>query len=324
MQIEANTLTGMYICSVIKLWYSLRKYPILNLHGIAFLKLRIKYLMLAVIYPNLNSKKSKVELISSQGQVWSNFNLWLQFQTRFINSKRWAASPIIRGVTLVNLEGIKPEQMEGISAESKQLISIAASKYDDTFKGISAQSFVNWITRNYLLANAFKDYGLVPFQDESAIVEIGPGLGPVLTLASLSKPSSVHSFDTFEMQEIFSAIQSSFPDDFKKLDKVAINTEENRGAFILAEGKLSTVIAFWSFTELTLNERNRYLKLFKESNKVLIATNEFFEGINNFDYLEQLALQVDKKISYKKLTEILGTSIPRYQHNHRMYLLETK
>jgi hypothetical protein len=320
---KKKTLTALYTLSMLRMWYLLRKYPILNLHGIDFLKLRLKYLILAVIFPRSKSKKSEVEVISSEGRVWFNFNLWLNFQTKYVDSKWWAVSPIIRRVTLVNLEEIKSEQVELISTESKQLISLAASRYANTFRGISSPSYVNWITRNFLLVNAFKDHGVVPFFDERGLVEIGPGLGPVLTMACLSKPVSVYSFDTFQMQEIFSAVQDNFRDDFKKLRKIAINTEENTGTFS-SRKKSTTLIAFWSFTELTLSERKRYFEVFGESSNALIATNEYFEGINNFEYLEQLALLFDKKISFKKLTEVLGMNIPRYQHNHRIYLLESK
>jgi hypothetical protein len=312
----------VYSPAMLKTWHSLRKYPILNLKGVAFFKLRLKYLLLATMHPNRGSRKSKNDLIRSQGQVWSNFNLWLQFQATFVNQKKWAASPIIRGVTLVNLEEISTQKLEQISAESKQLISAAAYRFINTFNGINLQSYVNWITRNYLLANAFKEFGVTPFKDDRALIEIGPGLGPVLTLAILSKPVSVYSFDTFEMQEIFSAVQNEFQDDFKKLNKIAVNTEENREAFTLVREK-STVIAFWSFTELTSNERKRYLEIINESDYTLIATNEFFEGINNFEYLEQLAKLLGKRITYKKLTEVLGLGIPRYQHNHRIYLMES-
>lgn len=96
------------------------------------------------------------------------------------------------------MEDISRELIESVSVESKLLISMAASKYKETFKGISNESYINWMTRNFLLANSFKDLAVIPFLDECALIEIGPGLGPVLTLASLSKPVSVYSFDTFK------------------------------------------------------------------------------------------------------------------------------
>lgn len=210
-----------------------------------------------------------------------------------------------------------------ISADCKVLIKDAAQKYKVAFSGIDEFSFRNWITRNYLLANTFDDRGFRPFSDNYALIEIGPGLGAVLTLANLSEPRAVYSYDTFQMQEIFSAVQNKSEEDFLKLQKIPINSPESAEILTLVE-KETNLIAFWSFTELKENERARYLDLIRNAKHVLIATNEYFEGINNFDYLEQMARKLNKDIHFKSLSEIFGDNLPSYQKNHRVYLIRKK
>ena len=285
--------------------------------------MRMKYLFLAVLYPNKRAKKLKIELKRSEGEVWSNFNRWLEFQTQYINPKKWAVTPLIRGVTLVNTEKTNIHSSTLIPVESKALIEAATKKYEKTFTGISKSTFQNWVTRNYLLANSFRDQQFMPFSDDKALIEIGPGLGAVLTLANLSKPRIVYSYDTFQMQEVFSAVQDKSPSDFKKLLKIAINAGQSFDEFKVIE-KEYNLIAFWSFTELKENERHRYVDLINNAKNVLIATNEQFEGINNFDYLEELARNLNKNIQFKYLSEVYGSNVPGYQLKHRIYLIKSK
>ena len=262
-------------------------------------------------------------MTNSRGEIWINFSIWLRFQLKFVNFQYWASSPVIRGITLVDSQETYEADKSQIPHEHQLLIEKCARRYANTFKIIKEVEFDNWLNRNYILSNSFSDFNVSPIDDDKPIVEIGPGLGAILALGAISKPKVMYSFDTFEMQTVFSAILKQFAKDFERLNMVAINDPRNKRPFKI-DVRASNVLAFWSFTEIKEEERNAYFDLFREASNIIIGSNEYFEGINNFDFIEKMAIELDKKVSWKTLDKVFATSLPSYQRHHRIYLLQAK
>lgn len=300
-------------------WLSLSKYPIV-VPGMSLKRLRLQFLWLALRYPNNNLSITSIQSIESDGEVWNNFNKWLRFQTRYVHKKKWANSPVIRAVTLVHTSKFDEQDLSKISPEIFSQIDDAISKYLNVFNGMDERNLKNWFIRNYLLTEAFSNLGYSPIIDSGSLLEIGPGLGGVLSLSMLQNHRNLYSFDTIEMQEIYRALDEKFLFEQSRLKLVPVNT--TTGKFHLAnESAIENIVAFWSFTELKESDRDRYTELFSKAENILIASNEHFEGINNFDYLEDLATQLQMSVSVKNLGEVFSTSLPGYQYNHRVYLL---
>lgn len=81
------------------------------------------------------------------------------------------------------------------------------------------------------------------------------------------------------------------------------------------------VIAFWSFSELSFGKREGYLELIGRSKLAIVASNTNFEGIDNFDYIHDLAVRLNKKVESKGMGEIFGNSIPSYLSKHNVFAL---
>ena len=243
----------------------------------------------------------------------------VEFLVRYIHQKKWAGSPIIRAVTLVNLSNFHQSDLVRIPSEMFTIIDDSVNRYLDVFEGIEAQEFRNWFTRNYLLCDAFSDYGTNPIKDSGTFLEIGPGLGGALSLAVLANPQKIYSYDTAQMQDIFSALKDPFSPESTRVTMIPVNISDT---FDLLDNEetIENIIAFWSYTELKHEDRLKYLNLLKKANRIHVACNENFEGINNFDYLEKLAAELNMKVTYKGLTEIFNTILPGYQQKHRVYL----
>ncbi len=275
---------------------------------------------MAIRYPQRKSERRLAKSAPSNSLVWNNLNAWLRFQVEYISERQWAGTPIIKAVTLVNVYEFDVQDLLKLSMATKLNIERTISRYQRSFDGLKEDHLRNWLIRNYLLCNAFSDQAVNPIDDDGVLVEIGPGLGGVLSLAQKSNIRTIYNLDTIEMQAVFSAIEE--PDDFKSNQIVKIPVNSGFQFTNIDEDEINYVIAFWSFTELRADDRIPYIDLFKKANKVLIACNEYFEGINNFEYLESLSEQLQMKVSIKSLSKVFATNIPSYQKNHRLYLLE--
>ncbi len=309
----------MYNIGMLKDWLELRKYPII-VPGKSIILLRINYLWLAIRYPRKDHKSKSSTLVDSQGIVWNNFNRWLRFQVRYIHQKKWARSPIIRAVTLVNLSNFEQSDLAKIPSEMLAIIEDAVNRYLDVFEGVEALEFRNWFIRNYLLCDAFSGWGTNPIKDSGTYLEIGPGLGGALSLAVLGNPQRIYSYDTAQMQDIFSVLKEPFSPESTRVTLIPVNITATFD-LLRNEEIIENVIAFWSYTELKHEDREKYFELLKKAKRIHIACNENFEGISNFDYLEKLAGELNMNIRYKGLNEIFNTVLPGYQQKHRVYLL---
>jgi hypothetical protein len=303
-----------------KEWSSLRKFPILNKTGMRFKFLQFSFLWLAIRRPVSKAYPNFEFLNTAKGAIWINFNFWLRFQLKFIHSRYWAASPLIRAVALVNLDETYKSDQFRISADKEKEIERLAEKYCATFSIITRSQFRNWIIRNYLLATAFSEFDVNPTSDSEYLVEIGPGLGAMISLTLESNCKEVYSIDTYEMQSTFSALVDTFPTEFSRLKQIAANDPRNVRPFHIPNTGI-TVLAFWSFTELTEKERLDYIDVFNSAKTIIIGSNEEFEGINNYKYIEGLAISLGMSLYWKGMSEIFTTEIPEYQKNHRVYLL---
>jgi hypothetical protein len=65
----------------------------------------------------------------------------------------------------------------------------------------------------------------------------------------------------------------------------------------------------------------KFTILLKNARTILIATNKYFEDVNNFSHIEGLAKSLQKNILYQEVGQIIGGSCPNYMKDHRLYYL---
>jgi hypothetical protein len=298
-------------------WAKLAKVGFPNRTRGGFLRVWVKYLILAIVnYPKKGEFGLKTSVLKSN--MWNSLNMWLQFQIRFISPRDWAASPAILAVAggyseKNDLSGLMFSEID--KATAKKL----AQKYLEGFRGFQHKDYESWILKVLALLRAAENMTEVSLVNSTnCIAEIGPGMACMAGIAQASSTPSFYSYDTLEMQIIQRYVTKFFDISETEYIYFPINSEK-----LTLKADLPTshyvLFAFWSFTEVNISERAYYYALIRNSYVTIIACNNSFEGVNNFEFLENLAVKLGKEIQYTDLLTILGPAIPRYQQMHRLY-----
>jgi len=284
------------------------------------LKFWLTYLVLAL--RNLPMKKRIVFPAQNVGSsMWASLNSWLQFQIRWVSANDWLRSPL-----MVQVAGGYSEEnnLKGIvlDVSDKKCANELASKYAKSFNGYQSTNYENWLLKViYLIRSAELIAGKKLITKELTILEIGPGVGPLIGLALQNGVQEFVSYDTVEMQFIQRYTIKSLEIDNSKVQYVAINEYRENRQFL--PPKLPYVLfGFWSFSEIQKEERKDYLALIKNAAVTIIACNKNIEGLDNFNYLESLARSMNKTCKFLEFKEIFGLGLQKYQEGHRLYCLQ--
>jgi hypothetical protein len=293
-------------------------YP--NRKGLKLCRVVVKYCVLGILQ---GTRRNQLEVpnLEIKSNVWRQYSAWLVFQLLYIGKKDWARTPLIRDVTLVQVNPLSAEYIDKIGTQALSEITSIANGFSQCFRGIETKDFFNWLCRNQLLLRSFEHRGVSPLSDGLVAAEIGPGLGPVTSLLAKS-PREIFSYDTFEMQEVQKYVESMVIKSSEKIQYHITNLEKDDTVKI-PEKTNYFVIAFYSFTEINVLEREKYVELIGNSTYSIIASNQNFEGVNNFDYLENLGKTINKEVSFLELQEVFGSGIPNYVKKHRIYLFQS-
>jgi hypothetical protein len=264
-------------------------------------------------------KKAKTETHEVGSRSWNCFRYFLKFTTDYIPPKNWARTPLIRDVTLVHIHEL-PSNVEysDVQVEFAKEISYLAQRYSRAFAGYTEKEFQNWLTRYVVLLQTFKDQGVNPILTKSTLLEIGSGLGAALTLCAEKPGRKVVALDLVEMKPIQMYVSKEvmrYPLQFE------FRTSHEFHNNVRTIEIPYFVVAFWSLTEIALDERSQYESLISKAEFSLIASNEEFDSVQNFAYLDDLSRKLKKVITYKTVGEIYGSDLPNYAQKHRVYLL---
>ena len=307
-------------------WLKLGLVSFPNKTGKRFLRVWAKCLILGLynyLSTNNRQRAKEVDLRTSplKSNVWNSFNKWLHFQIRYINQRDWARSPVVLAVAggyseNLNLGSLTFSEFD--KATAKEL----ARKYLLGFNGFQQENYESWILKVItFIRSAEKMTGLSLLNPSNSVAEIGPGMASMAGIAHAHSSPRFISYDTVEMQTIQryvtrclgipNEICNFFP---INLGRVNLKADTPTSPYVL--------FGFWSFTEVDISERVYYHDLIKNSQVTVIACNNSFEGVNNFQYLENLAAALEKEIQYQDFLDIFGTEIPSYQQRHRLYTLK--
>lgn len=253
--------------------------------------------------------------------MWVALNAWLQFQLRFIPARDWIRCPV---VVQVGGDYSKENNFKSIlfSPSDKECVNKLALKYAKSFRGYQSKDYENWLLKYiYMLRSAELIAGKKLITDELTVLEIGPGVGPLMALALQKGVHEFVSYDTVEFQFIQRFAINSLEIDSSKVRYVSINDHREKSQFLPPKSPY-VIFGFWSFTEIQEKGREDYLALIEQAAVTIIASNKTIEGLDNFSYLESLARNTNKTCQFLEFKEILGLGLPRYQESHRLYCLK--
>jgi len=291
-----------------------------NKTGKTFLRFWAKTYILAILdYP----RKRKTEFLTQplNSNVWSSYNKWLHFQIRFINPKDWARSPVILAVAGGYSEKNKLDSLVISESDEETAIELAR-KYHESFRGFQENDYKNWVRRILVCVRiAEKIIGMSLTNSDKSIAEIGPGMGSMAGIAMAYSSPNFYSYDTLEMQTIQCYVTKSLGISESRCTYFPINSKIVHSHADIPDSPY-VLFAFWSFTEVNISERTYYYELIQNSSATVIACNNLFEGVNNFEFLESLAIKLGKEIQITDFLTIFGNSIPKFQQRHRLYTLK--
>ena len=282
---------------------------------------RALLITLALALRNIfSSEKRKFQENKFKSEIWNSINLWLQFQIKYIHQKDYARCPVILAVAGGYASPIDLSNVSTNTQDSKNADRIARY-YVKGFRGYEHQDYKNWILKVTTFIRKAEDLcGESILSESMGVAEIGPGMGVILGIAKLNNATFYNSYDTQEMQHIQRYVNDCMriPQTFCRF--YPVNSKNNYYKVVIPNVKFS-LFAFWSFTEVNIDERVHYFDLIKEAKITIITCNKNFEGTDNFLYLEKIAQILGKKVMYVEFVEIFGSKIPRHQQSHRLYVL---
>jgi hypothetical protein len=298
-------------------WVKLGKVSFPNKTGKSFFRVWAKHLLLAILnFPH--NRKMEFPVLPLKSEVWNSFNKWLHFQINFIRPNDWARSPVILAVAggyseRIKLDAITFSNFDRVTAKR------IAEKYSAAFRGYKEDDFRDWILKVLACVRAAEKLTQMSLINSSiGVAEIGPGLGSMAGIAIEYSSQNFYSYDTVEMQTIQRYVFESLAISENRCTFFPINSEIDNNHVDVPDSRY-VLFAFWSFTEVNLSERAFYSDLIKNSEATIIACNDFFEGVNNFEYLDNLAIELGKEVQYIDFLNLFGNSIPKFQQKHRLY-----
>ncbi len=206
-----------------------------------------------------------------------------------------------------------------ISEKDKETAIELARKYHGSFRGFQENDYTKWICRILVcVRTAEKMTGMRFTNSAKSIAEIGPGMGYMAGIAMAYSSPNFYSYDTLEMQTIQRYVTSSLGISENRCTYFPINSEIVNSSAEIPDTPY-ILFTFWSFTEVNVSECSYYYDLIQNSLATVIACNNFFEEVNNFEFLKNLATELGKEIQITDFLTIFGNLIPTYQQRHRLY-----
>lgn len=287
-----------------------KKHP----RGGGFHKIRIltSHLFLALKnYPN--ERLLDVPELYVESKIWSRYSPYLLFSLRYINERDWARCP-----TILEVAAGYAVDTGSLQRNHDSFLEQLAIRYESIFNGYSRSDYLQWLIRYRVFMDTF-DVNQT-YTNKVTFAEIGGGLLPVMALLSRNKDTRMYSYDLFEVHQIQSMIQVKlFPDSV--IDYRPTNIKSGIHSPIATPHEEYKLFAFWSYTEISEKERLKFTPLLNSAKTILIGTNKYFEGVDNFGHIEGLATSLGKNLAYEEVGKIIGDKCPNYMKSHRLYYL---
>ncbi len=274
----------------------------------------------------LLNPRSKIRVSSRNhietGEVWGVYQLWLDFAYQYVSVRDFTACPAIDSVSgpAISNDAVRAYSLNKINNYWVELVAKGMSK---TFKKPNCLAWQKHISAHAglweVLSNNFDTKEL------HTIIEIGGGAtASNLTYLSAIMPNTEFiNFDLPAMLRVQNICTQSYKlNSYEKDSKLNIiqysditKLTEN------CEGKNYCIISYWAFTEMPIEIRKSFLKLLSRAHFIGLAANSTFEGVDNSQYIESLAEEIN--FAHEVLPLPLD-NLMNFQKKHRFHILSKK
>jgi len=257
-----------------------------------------------------NAKPRKIPISHLESYIWNQMNKMLRFNIKYLTLPGIVRSPILETVTSPHLFRYKID----LELESNTNRIKAAQIYSRIFD-IDEKNFYNGL--NYYLIILCKLFDRTNFNnlDEYNILEIGPGLG-ILDLFFHLEGAKLYSFETEEMRFLQSLIS-------KKIKMFDASSNFIFNDYSLVKEPFG-VVSFFAFTEMDLITRKSLMSTITRADWVVMVSNYSFEGIDNFDYLENIFSDKFELVNRFKIEQLGILDMPNFAKQHEAFLFHKK
>ena len=277
------------------------------------LKKKIKWLIISMVliykYPS-NKLQNLIPISTLNSPIWKNMNKLLRFNLKYIGLKGLIKSPIIEAVASPNMFNLR----SSFKYEANENIKKSTEIYSEIFS-VDQYKFKNALIYYLKIIDELFELKNFDYFEGKNILQIGPGLG-ILDFFLYLEGANLYSFETAEMNFFQELIQS-------KIKEIESNSQFYFQNFNTIREPVG-VISFFAFTEMDIPTRDQVLSVIKNAEWIIMVSNQYFEGISNFDYLEKV---FDEEYDLKK-TFALGQlgieGMMNYAKKHRAFLFTKK
>ena len=276
-------------------------------------KKKLKWLFvsmfLAYKYPS-DRLQNTVPASSLNSPIWRGMNQLLRFNLKYINLQGLIKSPVVVAVTSPNMFNY----LSQFKHETNLNIRKSTKIYSDIFE-VDQDKFKNALMYYLKIIDELFQSANLDYFEGSSILQIGPGLG-ILDFFMYLEGANLYSFETPEMNYFQELIQSRI----NELD----SSIQFRFQNISKIQKPFGVISFFAFTEMDMPTRDELQLVMRSADWIIIVSNEYFEGISNFNYLEKVFdSEFDLKNTFA-LDQIEIEGMMNYAKKHRAFLFTKK
>jgi hypothetical protein len=276
-------------------------------------KNKFKFIKTSIYLAIKYSKHGSPRLVPSSdvnSAIWRSMNHILRFNLRYTSLPGMIKSPVINAVTSPNMFNYKIK----VKPSNNLNIEKTAKDYAEIFL-TDENKFKNALMYHLNILCTLFERDNFKFINSKNILQIGPGLG-LLDYFLYLEGAELYSFETNEMSYFQELIYS-------QIRKINLESKVYFRDYSLIS-KPFAVISFFAFTELDMCSRELLLSTLKNADWIVIVSNANFEGISNFDYLNNV-FSTDFILKKNFSIGELGiANMPNYAKNHEAFLFVKK
>lgn len=255
-------------------------------------------------------------------EMWSKYNLYIEFQQRYYSKKDYLYGPAIRAVTGGFHKRNKNKTKYNIrNDEQKDILKKICLKLEKTFSTISFNQWYDNLSISFSFLDYFKKNQIELYSKikNITVVEFGPGTGIHSLLYQSISNQTCALYDLPQMQSIQRFLHKEYlQNDTKKLEKFDYFSDL-RDLEKFLDGRKFCFISNWAFSETSISLRLDFEKLLNQSEFALFISNKFMSGVDNEKYFHDLSKRMRyHDYFYTNLHNI--DNLPNFMKKHKAHL----
>ena len=278
-------------------------------------KTRLKWCLLNLRYSSFfRIRTVPIPPIDNNSNSWIAYRKQFQLVVEYYEPEYLLKAPIICRTMYVKKAPKHYIMNNQISLHIRQI----AKAWSYCFKE-NQNNLENWISTFGRFLEKAEEYDpkFIDKMNSSMLIEFGPGLGAAAILYSKHFKTKIVLFDLPEVISLRKII-------FESLSKngfIDDNSYEQCSDIdnLLSKKASTNFISTWAFTETPIELRKKIFPLLQRCKVILIVSNNYYEGVDNFSYLQELSKKLPLHLHFFCDLSFLK-SAPNYQKKHQLHL----